>query len=284
MYRKAINKTSRSHDYLLLDLIFAVDHESVKPGNIDAFKRLARIAKSYPDRCSLFAKQTCCAMIELKSISKTYKGYGGNYPALSHINLTIEEGDYLIVMGKSGSGKSTLLNILSGIDRPDEGSLLFRGSPLEQLSESSISKWRGRHVGIVFQFYQLLPSLTAQDNLLFAMELVGVIPKQERKHRVRDLLTRVGLEGKFEKFPHQLSGGERQRVAIARALANDPPLLIADEPTGNLDSITSQAIHQIFEQLNKSGKTIVQVTHENVTDRPFNKLYHMKDGVLSTPN
>jgi putative ABC transport system ATP-binding protein len=227
-------------------------------------------------------QETSHTMIELKNISKTYKGYGGNYPALSRINLTIEEGDYMMVIGKSGSGKSTLLNILGGIDRPDEGSLLFRGTPLEQLSESEISKWRGRHVGIVFQFYQLLPSLTAQDNLLFAMELVGAIPRQERKHRVRDLLTRVGLEGKSEKFPHQLSGGERQRVAIARALANDPPLLIADEPTGNLDSVTSQAIHEIFEQLNKSGKTIVQVTHENVTELPFNKLYYMKDGMLST--
>lgn len=223
-------------------------------------------------------------MIELKNISKTYQGYGGNYPALTNISLSIEQGDYLVVLGKSGSGKSTLLNILSGIDRPDEGALIFRGKALEHLSESEISKWRGRNVGIVFQFYQLLPSLTAHDNLLFAMELVGAIPKQERKKRVKSLLAEVGLEEKLNKFPHELSGGERQRVAIARALANDPPLLVADEPTGNLDSVTSKGIQELFGQLNKSGKTIVQVTHENVTGLPFNKLYHMKDGVLFTSN
>jgi len=151
---------------------------------------------------------------------------------------------------------------------------------LEHFSESEISRWRGRNVGIVFQFYQLLPSLTARDNLLFAMELVAVVPKQERKQRVQNLLSVVGLQGKFNKFPHQLSGGERQRVAIARALANDPPILLADEPTGNLDSVTSKEIQDLFGELNQSGKTIVQVTHENVTGLSFNKLYYMKDGLL----
>lgn len=223
-------------------------------------------------------------MIELKNISKTYKGYSKNYTALSNIDLTIEQGDYLMIMGKSGSGKSTLLNILGGIDRPDEGSFLFKGKALESLSESEISKWRGKNVGIVFQFYQLLPSLTAFDNLIFAMELVGEIPKRERKARSMDLLLQVGLEGKFDKFPHQLSGGERQRVAIARALSNDPPLLIADEPTGNLDSATGNEIQELFGRLNKIGKTIVQVTHENVAGLPFNKLYLMKDGGLMKSN
>lgn len=223
-------------------------------------------------------------MIELKNIDKTYQGYNGNYPALSNINLTINQGDYIMVLGKSGSGKSTLLNILSGIDRPDKGALIFREKALERLSESEISKWRGRNVGIVFQFYQLLSSLTAHDNLLFAMELVGAIPKHERKQRVKNLLSEVGLGEKQNKFPHELSGGERQRVAIARALANDPPLLLADEPTGNLDSVTSKGIQELFGQLNKAGKTIVQVTHENVTGLPFNRLYHMKDGLLHTSN
>lgn len=223
-------------------------------------------------------------MIELKNIDKTYQGYNANYPALSNISLTINQGDYIMVLGKSGSGKSTLLNILSGIDRPDKGALIFREKALERLSESEISKWRGRNVGIVFQFYQLLPSLTAHDNLLFAMELVGAIPKHERKQRVKNLLSEVGLGEKLNKFPHELSGGERQRVAIARALANDPPLLLADEPTGNLDSVTSKGIQELFGQLNKAGKTIVQVTHENVTGLPFNRLYQMKDGVLHTSN
>jgi putative ABC transport system ATP-binding protein len=223
-------------------------------------------------------------MIELKNIDKTYQGYNGNYPALSNISLTINQGDYIMVLGKSGSGKSTLLNILSGIDRPDKGALIFREKALERLSESEISKWRGRNVGIVFQFYQLLPSLTAHDNLLFAMELVGAISKHERKQRVKNLLSEVGLVEKLNKFPHELSGGERQRVAIARALANDPPLLLADEPTGNLDSVTSKGIQELFGQLNKAGKTIVQVTHENVTGLPFNRLYHMKDGLLHASN
>jgi putative ABC transport system ATP-binding protein len=223
-------------------------------------------------------------MIELINISKTYKGYGQSYPALSNINLRIEQGDYAIVLGKSGSGKSTLLNVLSGIDRADSGIILFQGKSLSKMSESELSKWRGCHVGIVFQFYQLLPSLTASDNLLFAMELVGAIPKRDRKQRAISLLEQIGMTGKFDKFPHQLSGGERQRVAIARALANDPPLLVADEPTGNLDSATGIGIQELFGKLNQSGKTIVQVTHENVTGLPFNKLYYMKDGVLKQTN
>jgi len=210
--------------------------------------------------------------------------YFGGRTIFEDASLQVKPKDKIGLIGLNGKGKSTLLNILSGIDRPDKGALIFREKALERLSESEISKWRGRNVGIVFQFYQLLPSLTAHDNLLFAMELVGVIPKHERKQRVKSLLAEVGLEEKLNKFPHELSGGERQRVAIARALANDPPLLIADEPTGNLDSVTSKGIQELFGQLNKSGKTIVQVTHENVTGLPFNKLYHMKDGVLFTSN
>ena len=220
-------------------------------------------------------------MIQLKEVSKTYRGFGADYTALKNVEMKIEKGDYAMVVGKSGSGKSTLLNILAGLDRPDSGMILVDGNQLESWTESQLAGWRGRNVGVVFQFYQLLPSLTVLDNVLFSMDLVGSIPKSTRMERAHYLLESMGLESKTEKFPSELSGGERQRVAIARALANDPPLLVADEPTGNLDSNTGKSIQELFVKLNRSGKTIIQVTHENVGKLMYNRLFKMEDGILT---
>lgn len=217
-------------------------------------------------------------MIEFSNVSKTYKGIAGSVPALIDVNLKIAKGERLAIVGKSGSGKSTLLNILSGIDRSELGTLVINGSNISQLNESELALWRGKNVGIVFQSYQLIPSLSVLDNILYPMDLVKVIPKADRKTRAIKLLANVGLEDKMKKFPNELSGGEAQRVAIARALANDPDVILADEPTGNLDTDTGEQIYRLFEQLNKEGKTVITVTHDQANIRHFSRVIKMKDG------
>ena len=219
-------------------------------------------------------------MIQLCNVSKSYQGIGSKYPALFNINLEISQGENVFIIGKSGSGKSTLLNLITGIDRADQGQIIVNNQHLEKMTESQLAQWRGKNVGIVFQFHQLLPSLSAIDNILFAMELVNSIPKSERKKRAAELLQQVGLLEKSQKYPNELSGGEKQRVAIARALANDPILLVADEPTGNLDSQTSESIHDLFSSLYRSGKTILRVTHEKTEAFQFTSKFELVDGKL----
>jgi putative ABC transport system ATP-binding protein len=221
-------------------------------------------------------------MIILNKINKTYQGLSGQVRALTDATISIQRGDNVVIIGKSGSGKSTLLNIITGIDRADSGEISINGTMLGAMSEGPMANWRGRNIGIVFQFYQLLPTLTAFDNLLFSMELVKIIPASHRKARAHQLLEQVGLSHKTMKYPNELSGGEKQRVAIARALANDPPIIVADEPTGNLDSKTSEQIHELFYSLNNAGKTIIKVTHERVSHLKFNKLFHINDGMLES--
>ncbi len=219
-------------------------------------------------------------MINLQQVNKTYKGTAGDVRALVDVNLTIAKGESVVVIGKSGSGKSTLLNVISGIDRPESGVLEIAGVNLQQLNESQLSTWRGRAVGIVFQGYQLIPTLSALDNVLFPMDLVGVIAKSLRKERALKLLEDVGLADKAPKFPHELSGGEGQRVAIARALANDPAIILADEPTGNLDSATSDQVYLLFRQLKAQGKVLVVVTHEQNRETQFDRVIRVRDGQL----
>lgn len=217
-------------------------------------------------------------MIQLENISKIYNSAGGDVQALHRVSFSIGAGENVVVMGRSGSGKSTLLNIISGIDRPSTGKVRVAGQDLNQLRENDLALWRGRHVGIVFQFYQLLPTLSALDNVLFAMDLVDKIPKRERIARAKAHLDAVGLVDKFRKFPNELSGGERQRVAIARSMANDPALIIADEPTGNLDNQTAGQINQLFAQLNAGGTTLITVTHAAIDHRHFHKVLLIQDG------
>ncbi len=219
-------------------------------------------------------------MIQLLNVTKTYRSLSGPVNALTNANLLIANGDNVVIVGKSGSGKSTLLNLITGIDRSESGEIVVNGTALNRMKEGPLSAWRGRNIGIVFQFYQLLPTLTTTDNLIFPMELVSAIPAAARKRRAHELLELVGLSGKEKKYPNELSGGEKQRVAIARALANDPPLIVADEPTGNLDSKTSADIHQLFNRLNAQGKTVVKVTHESVDHLVFNRLFRITDGTV----
>ncbi len=220
-------------------------------------------------------------MIQLHNINKIYQGIGSDFHALKNTSLNIEKGENVVLVGKSGSGKSTLLNIISGIDRPSSGEVTINQQNLNDFNENQLARWRGRNVGIVFQFYQLLPTLSALDNIVFAMSLVGKISFRERAENARKYLEQVGLLSKERKFPNELSGGERQRVAIARALANQPSLIIADEPTGNLDSKTGAQINQLFKTLNQNGTTILTVTHANIGDKNYHKVFHLEDGVLT---
>lgn len=216
----------------------------------------------------------------LKNVSKSFETTAGRFYALKNIDLTIRQGEYIAIVGKSGSGKSTLLNMITGIDHPSQGKVVINHTEVHTLDESLLAKWRGANIGIVFQFFQLIPTLSILENLLLAMDIVDIIPKGERKARTESLLEEVGILQHKNKMPAALSGGEQQRAAIARALANDPPILIADEPTGNLDAKTSQAIQAIFSRLVDNGKTVIVVTHENVNDGVYGRVISLHDGAI----
>lgn len=221
------------------------------------------------------------SILSLRDVSKTFQSKERAFTALKNINLNIKKGEYLAIVGKSGSGKSTLLNMIAGIDHPTQGSINVNGTQISQLNESSLAKWRGENVGIVFQFFQLIPTLTIAENLLLAMEFVNVIPKSERKQRVNDLLAKVDITEHANKMPAGLSGGEQQRAAIARALANNPGIIIADEPTGNLDSKTANSIHALFSSLANSGKTVIVVTHERNIALKYDRTITLSDGEIT---
>jgi putative ABC transport system ATP-binding protein len=210
-------------------------------------------------------------LIELLGLNKTYETPAGAFEALRGVDLTIEAGEFVAVVGKSGSGKSTLLNLVGGIDRPTAGSVSVGGTSIGGLSENDLSLWRGRHVGLVFQFFQLLPTLTVAENVMLPMDFSGAFPPSERRKRALGLLERVGVADQANKLPSALSGGQQQRVAIARALANDPKVVLADEPTGNLDSSTAREVLTLFRGLAEAGTTVLIATHErdiaNVVDR-----------------
>ena len=201
-------------------------------------------------------------VIHVSDVVKAYPLGAGEFVAINHLSLDIAQGEFVAVVGRSGSGKTTLLNLLAGIDRPTSGTVRVAGADLGSLSESGLAAWRGRNVGLVFQFFQLLPTLTVLENVLLPMDFAKMIPVGERGDRAQHLLERVGVGDQADKLPATLSGGQQQRAAIARALANDPPVLLADEPTGNLDSATADAVLELFAGLNADGRTIVVVTHE----------------------
>jgi len=223
-------------------------------------------------------------MIQIENLTKIYKGIAGEVLALDKVNAKINPGENIVIIGKSGSGKSTLLNLLSGIDRPTSGKIEINGVDLNSLSEGGLASWRGKNVGIVFQFYQLLPTLNSLDNILFSMALVNKISSNHRRKKALRHLEEVGLGSKYNKFPNELSGGERQRVAIARSMANDPGLIIADEPTGNLDSKTGMQINDLFRLLNRQGTTLITVTHATIKEEEYNQVFAIEDGKLSQVN
>ena len=200
-------------------------------------------------------------IIQLKNVYKAYTLGQIKQAVLHDISLSVSKGEFVAIVGASGNGKSTLLNLLTGIDRPCQGEVIVSGSALQRLSEEKLSRWRGSNIGIVFQFFQLLPSLTLLQNILLPMDFIATLPKKQRLERAKYLLELVGLSAQTRQLPSQVSGGQQQRAAIARALANDPSLIVADEPTGNLDIATADAVFELFAQLQQQGKTLVMVTH-----------------------
>src|SRR6266508_1379221 len=201
-------------------------------------------------------------MIELHQVVKLYESPAQSFTALQDVSLQVQPGEFVAVVGKSGSGKTTLLNVLAGIDRPSSGAVSIVGTDLQALSESQLAEWRGRTIGLVFQFFQLLPTLTIAENVMLPMDFVEIIPTAKRRSKALELLERVGIQDQADKLPVTLSGGQQQRAAIARALANDPPILMADETTGNLDEATRTSVLELFAKLNAEGRTIIIVTHE----------------------
>ncbi len=226
------------------------------------------------------AASTSAPLIVLDKVARTYPGPSGPFHALADIDLEIRRGDFVAVVGASGSGKSTLLNLLGGIDRASGGRIVIDGRDLGAASERALTAWRGRHVGIVFQFFQLLPTLTALENVMLPMDFAGIGSPRERRQRALALLERLRVTDQADKLPASLSGGQQQRVAVARALANDPPILLADEPTGNLDSRTADALLDGLSELVRDGLTIVMVTHEPRAMAHASRAISLADGRL----
>jgi ABC-type lipoprotein export system ATPase subunit len=217
-------------------------------------------------------------LIELHDVVKTYRSAAGEFTALKDISLEVDRGEFVAVIGKSGSGKSTLVNMITGIDRPTSGEILVGDTAIQALREGKLAQWRGRNIGVIFQFFQLLPTLTVAENVMLPMDFCHMYSRRERRERAVGLLELVGVADQADKLPSMLSGGQQQRVAIARALANDPPILAADEPTGNLDSRTAEAVFGLFETLVSQGKTILMVTHDRDLARRATRTVILSDG------
>jgi ABC-type lipoprotein export system ATPase subunit len=223
-------------------------------------------------------------LIQMRQVVKIYQTTAGDFTALKNISLEILRGEFLGVLGKSGAGKTTLLNMITGVDRITSGEVII-GEPGDQVSvqtldEDKLALWRGRNLGVIFQSFQLLPMLTLVDNIMLPLDLCGLFKPAESRERALHLLKLVELEDHARKYPGQISGGQQQRVAIARALATDPPILVADEPTGSLDSVTADHIFEIFERLVGDGKTILMVSHDTVLSPRFSRHLIIQDGEI----
>jgi ABC-type lipoprotein export system ATPase subunit len=219
-------------------------------------------------------------IIELQNVVKNYKTAVGDFPALKNVDLHIETGEFVSVIGKSGSGKSTLLNMITGIDRPTAGEVFVNQTAVHEMNENRMARWRGKNLGIVFQFFQLLPTISIIENVMLPMDFCRTYPMREREKRAMELLDMVELADHAYKLPTALSGGQQQRVAIARALANDPPIIIADEPTGNLDSKTADSVFKLFTDLVTQGKTIIVVTHDSGLAKRTQRTALIADGEI----
>ncbi len=219
-------------------------------------------------------------LIELRQVVKVYKSAAGPVSALKRIDLQVSAGEFVVVLGKSGAGKTTLVNLISGIDRPTSGEIRVRETAVHTLGEDQRAAWRGRNVGVVLQFFQLLPSLTVLQNVMLPMDFANRYPIRQQRERALQLLDQMGIADHAGKVPAAVSGGQQQRIAIARALANDPLLLVADEPTGNLDSNTAASVFAIFQDLVKQGKTIVMVTHDRDFARRAGHTIRLADGEI----
>jgi len=218
-------------------------------------------------------------VISLQNVEKIYKTKAGPLRVLKGVNLEINEGEFVAIVGPSGSGKSTLINMITGIDRPTSGEVFVAGQRLTNLSENQVAKWRGKNVGVVFQFFQLLPTLTVLENVMMPMHYTGTF-RGKRKARAMELLEMVDLPDVANKYPRQISGGQQQRAAIARALANNPKVLVGDEPTGNLDIVSAGLMFAMFEDLVAQGTTIVMVTHDRDLAGQIPRVEEVRDGQL----
>jgi putative ABC transport system ATP-binding protein len=219
-------------------------------------------------------------LVDLRQVVKTYESSAGKFTALKGIDLQVKAGEFVAIVGKSGSGKSTLINVITGIDRPTSGEVYVGDTAVHTLSEGQIAVWRGRTIGVIFQFFQLLPTLTAVENVMLPMDFCQMYSPGERYERAMHLLEQVDMAEHAHKLPSALSGGQLQSIAIARALANDPPILAADEPTGNLDSQSAEAVFRLFENLMASGKTILMVTHDNELAKRARRTIVLADGEI----
>ena len=219
-------------------------------------------------------------LIRMTDVVKVYDSGEIPFTALRGINLDVGAGEFIGLIGKSGSGKTTLINMITGIDRPTSGTVMIGGTPVHSLNENQLAIWRGKNVGVVFQFFQLLPTLTVAENVMLPMDFCNVYNPAERPERAMHLLEQVEMADQAHKLSSALSGGQQQRVAIARALANDPPILAADEPTGNLDSKTAESVFALMERLVDAGKTIIMVTHDNDIASRVRRSLHVHDGEI----
>lgn len=218
--------------------------------------------------------------IQLFNLSKVFQAASMQFVALSDLTIAFHQHEFTAVVGRSGSGKSTLMNMITGIDKPTTGKVIVDGIEIHSLPETNMAKWRGENLGIVFQFYQLIPVLSLVENVMLPMQIAGKFSHSERLERAQDLLLRVGLQKYAQKRPYMVSGGQQQSTAIARALANDPPILIADEPTGNLSSGEAEKIFNIFQALSSSGKTIIMVTHDEDLAKRARRVLKLVDGKI----
>lgn len=220
-------------------------------------------------------------LVRLAQVCKDYPTPSGPFPALRNVNLEIWPGEFVAVIGKSGAGKTTLVNMITGVDHATSGKVIVGGVCLGEMNETRLSQWRGRNMGVIYQSFHLLPGLSLLDNVMLPMDFCGLYRRGQSRERALDLLRLVGLEGHERKSPAEISGGQQQRVAIARALANDPDIIMADEPTGRLDSLTAEAIFNIFEELVRLGKTILMVTHDHGLAQRVSRTLQIVDGEVS---
>ncbi len=222
-------------------------------------------------------------LIEIKNLRKVYQTPAGDFTAVNGINVEVQRGEFVAIIGKSGSGKSTFINMITGIDRPTSGEIMINGAPVHSFTEAQMAAWRGRNLGIVFQFFQLFPTLTILENIILPMELNNLYSKRERKERAMQLLEKVEMTDQAHKLPSAISGGQQQRVAIARAIVNKPAMIMADEPTGNLDSKVGKEIMNLLLNLNRdSGTTLIIVTHDPVIAEQTQRVIRLRDGLLES--
>ena len=220
-------------------------------------------------------------VIDVNDVTKRFPVGDTEITVLKGISFQVHEGEFLSIVGPSGNGKSTLLNMITGIDRPSDGEVTVLGQQVHEMSENALARWRGGNVGIIFQFFQMLPALTLLNNIILPMDLASKYTPKERRERAMHLLDIVGLADQAHKLPGMVSGGQQQRAAIARALANDPPLLVADEPTGNLDTASARMVFDLFNQLVAEGKTMLMVTHDKELAQQVPRKIEIMDGHIT---